>query len=156
LIQDRGYGGWFVTCVTPLNQRGGFIVILYRKWITLYLLADDHADATQKLVKHNDDVLKAILIAPDDRWAVFLGGDKRLNIYGACLPDGLDSMQQLKIDQPEQYVYDSAKDKACIMPGEIGSEFLLISYRDGCSVRFDLKPLFFAVTGVTGRAGIES
>jgi len=145
-----------VTCVTPLNQQVGFIVIRYRKWITLYLLADERPDATEKHVEHNGDILKAVLIAPDDSWAVFLGGDKRLNIYGAYLPNGLDSIQQLKVDRPEQYGYDSAKDKACIVPGESGDKFLLISYRDGRSVRFDLKPLFFAGTEVTGRAGIES
>jgi hypothetical protein len=86
------------------------------------------------------DILKTVLIAPDDTYAVLLGGEDRLNIYTADLGQmkskGIKGMS-LKVDLPEKYKYNAYKDAACIIEAK-GNVKILISYHDGRSVTFDI------------------
>ena len=121
-------------------------MIKCRKFISLHQLPEDSSRSGEfrRESKFKKDILKAVLITPDDEWAVFLGGDKKLKVYGAKLSDGFENMRELTIDNPRQYTFNEEDHKACIMPNG-GEMFLLISCKGGRnggqSVRFALDTL---------------
>lgn len=75
----------------------------------------------------------ALIISPEDDYAVILGGRTSLNIHVVDLRDGLGKRVKLKLEAPKDYAFKEG-DAASI----ISRDTLLISYHKGTSVTFDL------------------
>lgn len=82
--------------------------------------------ATQDILDTAQDVLKTVVITPDDSFAIFLGGSDRLTMYVAKRTEGW-SVKELTVENAEKFTFDNENDAASIT----NANNLLISYGTG-------------------------
>jgi hypothetical protein len=111
------------------------------------------SDGNEKPRFHIDiqDKIVAILISPDDEFAVLLGEKEKLSVHLVDLREGrlrYHPQNELKLSKTQ--IFDPNRDAASI----IDRETLLITFHNGLSVHITLRPaLDMIVAGSDGNEG---
>jgi hypothetical protein len=104
--------------------------------VTLHTLRDGEPRISLEL-KVSDDKLSVVLLAPADEYAVIIGQIKPLSIYVVDLDSRrIGKREKVIVEASSEYSFNSMYDAASVL----AEETLLISYRKGYSVTFDLAP----------------
>ncbi|CAN9471286.1 unnamed protein product [Alternaria alternata] len=140
----------FLTGFTPFNKCQELLIVTCNNRLTRHTF---DSDGNEKPRFHIDiqDKIVAILISPDDEFAVLLGEKEKLSVHLVDLREGrlrYHPQNELKLSKTQ--IFDPNRDAASI----IDRETLLITFHNGLSVHITLRPaLDMIVAGSDGNEG---
>ncbi|CAN9402499.1 unnamed protein product [Alternaria alternata] len=125
----------FLIDLAPFNDRQAFLVVTCYSHLTRYTFGENEARCRLHTINIQDNI-QAVLISPDDDYAVLLGQKNNLSVHVVNLQQGLGEPKQLGLLESSipRDVFDRHRDAASI----VDRETLLISYHNGPSVHITL------------------
>jgi hypothetical protein len=126
----------FLASLTPFNTHLGFIAVTCDNQVSMHTFRNGTPEVIKR-IQVPKDKLSVVLLAPGDRYAVLIGQSKPLSIYVVDMDErSMGNIEQVILEASKEYAFNTMHDAASVL----GDETLLISYRKGHSVTFDLSP----------------